>query len=366
MDSKELLSSYLKTNKSDHFNFFKDKDYVISTGSLIFDIEVGGGIHPSILRFSGVSGGGKTSCALSILQYFLLKQEKTKNPQQRKGLYIKAEGRLSRNVVERSGIKFVENAEEWEDGTCFVFKSNVYETVANLINKLVQNNEEETCYFFIIDSMDALIPKGDKDKTFEDAVKVSGGAAISSHFLKKMALPFSVGGHICAMISQVRSEVKINQYAKTDPRLTNASGGSALLHYSDWIFEFAPRYKSDYITATVNGKEENIGHWAKITFKKSPNEKDGKEIKYPIKHSQAGGNSVWVEYEIADLMLTWEMAKKSGAWIKIEPTLLEEFKSQGIEFPETIQGIDNLRNEISNNEKAMKFLFNKFKDICIN
>jgi RecA/RadA recombinase len=360
MKSKEILADYLKSNKTEHYNFVKDKDYLVSTGSLIFDVEIGGGMRPSILRFSGVSGGGKTSCALSIMNNFLSEKEN------RKGVYIKAEGRLSKTVIERSGIKFVESADEWDEGTCFVFKSNIYETVANLINKLVQDNEAEINYFFIIDSMDALIPKGDKDKTFEEAVKVSGGAVISSHFLKKMALPFSVGGHICAMISQVRSEVKVNQYAKTDPRLTNASGGSALLHYSDWIFEFSPRYKADYITSTINGKEENIGHWAKITFKKSPNEKEGKEIRYPIKHNQSGGNSVWIEYEIADLMLTWEMAKKAGAWIKIDQSLIEELKSKNIQFPETVQGMDNLRIALSNNEEARDFLFNKFKEVCLN
>jgi hypothetical protein len=359
MKSKELLADYLKSNKSDHFNFAKDKDYIVSTGSLIFDVEVGGGMHPSILRFSGVSGGGKTSCALSIMNNFLSEK------QNRKGVYIKAEGRLSKTVIERSGIKFVQDADDWDEGTCFVFKSNTYETVANLINKLVQDNETETNYFFIIDSMDALIPKGDKEKTFEEALKVSGGAVISSHFLRKMALPFSVGGHICAMISQVRSEVKVNQYAKTDPRLTNASGGSALLHYSDWIFEFLPRYKNDYITSMINGKEENTGHWAKIIFRKSTNEKDGKEIRYPIKHNQNGGNSVWIEYEIADLMLTWEMAKKAGAWIKIDQSLIEELKSKNIMFPETVQGMENLRLALSNNKEACDYLFNKFKDICL-
>jgi len=360
MKSQDLLSNYLKSNKEDHFNFAENTDYIVSTGSLIFDIELGGGMHPSIMRFCGVSGGGKTSCALSIMKSFLSEAK------DRKALYIKAEGRLSKNIIERSGVKFVDDPEKWKDGTCFVFKSKIYETVANLIHQLVQENEEKKNYFFIIDSMDALIPKGDKDKSFEDAVKVSGGAVISSHFLRKMALPFSVGGHICAMISQDRSEVKINQYAKTDPRLTNASGGSALLHYSDWIFEFVPRYKSDFITSTTNGKEETIGHWAKIIFRKSPNEKEGKEIKYPIKHNQTNGNSVWIEYEIADLMLTWEMAKKSGAWIKIESSLIEELKSKNISFPETVQGLDNLRLALTNNKEASDYLFNKFKDICLN
>lgn len=359
MKPQDILSNYLKSNKEDHYNFSQAADYTISTGSLIFDIELGGGMHPSIMRFCGVSGGGKTSCALSIMKGFL------SEPKNRKAFYVKAEGRLSKNIIDRSGIKFVDDPDKWKDGTCFVFKSNVYETVANILSQLVQENEEDTKYFFVIDSMDALIPKGDKDKSFEDAVKVSGGAVISSHFLRKMALPFSVGGHICALISQVRSEVKINQYAKTDPRLTNASGGSALLHYSDWIFEFVPRYKADFITSTINGKEETVGHWAKIIFRKSPNEKEGKEIRYPIKHKQSDGNSVWVEYEIADLMLTWEMAKKSGAWIKIEPSLIEELKSKNISFPDTVQGLDNLRLNLTNNREASDYLFNKFKELCL-
>jgi len=52
MKSTELLSSYLKSNKDEHYNYVKDKDFLISTGSLIFDIEVGGGLHPSVLRLT--------------------------------------------------------------------------------------------------------------------------------------------------------------------------------------------------------------------------------------------------------------------------------------------------------------------------
>jgi len=32
------------------------------------------------------------------------------------------------------------------------------------------------------------------------------------------------------MISQVRSNIKINPYEKGDPQITNASGGNAALH----------------------------------------------------------------------------------------------------------------------------------------
>ena len=86
--------------------------------------------------------------------------------------------------------------------------------------------------------MDSLVPKADLEKPPEEANKVAGGALLSSDFLRKMALGMTTRGHICYMISQVRSKVSINPYEKTDARVTNASGGNALLHYSDWILEF--------------------------------------------------------------------------------------------------------------------------------
>lgn len=75
------------------------------------------------------------------------------------------------------------------------------------------------------------------------------------------------------MISQVRSSVQINPYAKSDPKVTNASGGNAILHYSDWILEFQPRYVKDLITTQAAGKGDMLGHWCKIIFRKTSNEK---------------------------------------------------------------------------------------------
>lgn len=353
--SIDILESYLKENKDDHYNFIQEKDYTVSTGSLIFDIELGGGVRPSILRACGVSGGGKTSSSLAMMLDFL------KEKKGRKALYVKSEGRLSKEITERSGAQFVDTPEAWAEGTCFVFKTNVYETTANLIRTLVENNPENTSYFFIIDSMDALIPKGDKAKLFEESGKVGGGATISSHFLRTMALPFSVGGHVCVMISQVRSSISINPYAKTDPKLTNASGGNALLHYSDWILEFQPRYSSDVIE---DSKGKTVGHWAKVIFRKSPNEKEGQVVRYPIKHGQKGGNSVWKEYELCDLLISWEMFKKNGAWLApTEEIIKEVFDGTGEEIPPKIQGMGQLMMYLENNQVVTNFLFEKFKKL---
>jgi hypothetical protein len=162
------------------------------------------------------------------------------------------------------------------------------------------------------------------------------------------------------LISQVRSTIKINQYEKTDPKVTNASGGNAALHYSDWILEFQQRWNKDIIR---DKKENPVGHWCKIIFRKSPNEKTGQEIKYPIKYGRKNGQSVWVEYEIIDFLLTWEMALAKGAWVTISDALLQELEKAGLPMEKQHNGADNLRVYLEENPKITEYLFNKFKAV---
>ena len=181
---------------------------------------------------------------------------------------------------------------------------------------------------FIIDSMDSLVPKNDLEKPPEEANKVAGGALLSADFLRKMALGLTTRGHICYMVSQVRSKVSINPYERTDARVTNASGGNALLHYSDWIIEFQERHLKDIISTEANGKGDLLGHWCKVVFKKSPNEKTGTLVRYPVRYGSKDGKSIWVEYEVVDMMLQWDMATRKGAWITISDELISEVKKE--------------------------------------
>ena len=107
----DQINSYLEQNKGDHYNFEKERVYTISSGSLKLDIEMGGGIKPGIIRASGVTEGGKTSCALSFARNF----QKMNNSMV---VYIKSEGRLSEEMIKRAGIDT--DANKW-----FVYKSNV-------------------------------------------------------------------------------------------------------------------------------------------------------------------------------------------------------------------------------------------------
>ena len=339
----EQIQSYLKENKEDHYNFDETPEYTVSSGSLLLDIEMGGGIRPSIIRASGVAEGGKTSCALAFARNFQASLDNTM------AIYIKSEGRLSLDMIARSGVDT--SSEKW-----FVYKSNIFESVLQLMRDLITNNPTECKYFFIIDSMDAMVPKKDMDRSFEDSDKVAGGSVLSSNFLKKMALGIATKGHICFMISQVRSKVTIG-YDKGDPKITNASGGNALLHYSDWILEFQPRYQKDMIPPK---SDEPEGHHCKVIFRKSANEKTGKKVEYPIKYGRTNGRSIWTEYEVIGMLLQWEMAKTSGSWIIVGDSLIDELKEAGLDMAAKHQGEDNFRKYLEDNVEICNFLFDKF------
>ena len=239
-DPNDILGNFLKSNKSDHYNFEDECDYKVSSGSLQFDLCMNGGFGPGLHRFTGLTEGGKTSEALEVMKNFLNTIE------QPRGLYIKAEGRLGKEVRERSGVKFVWSADEWVDGTCFVLETNIYETAMTCIKQLIDNEKNKHKYCFILDSVDGLVAKNDASKGFDEFAKIAAGASIASTWCKQTSIALGKRGHMAIFISQVRSEMR-DQYSKEPPRQSVATGGYALQHYANSVIQFQPRYKSDLI-----------------------------------------------------------------------------------------------------------------------
>lgn len=363
--SNEILSNFLKQNSEDHYNFEETVDYKVSSGSLQLDLQLGGGFGPGLHRFVGMNEGGKTSEALEVMKNFLLDIPNSK------GFYIKAEGRLSPEMQKRSGVKFVFSADEWVAGTCFVFESNIYETVVDAMRQLVSKNEEKIKFCFLLDAVDGLIAKGDMDKSFEESSKVAGGAVIAATFMKKLSIALAKRGHMAIFISQVRADIKLDPYSKAPIRQTSATGGNALLHFANWILEFEPRFKGDLILKTNADKidlEKNppVGHWAKVTVKKSPNEKTNLTIPYPIRYGRSGGKSIWIEKEIVDLLLAWEMVTKGGAWFSPSEDFLELLTQNGLSFPEKVHGETNLFKTVEEDKPLLDFLIKYFRNMISN
>lgn len=362
-DTNSALRSFLEQNKDHHYNYEKEIDYTVSSGSLKVDFEMGGGLGPGLHRFVGINEGGKTSQALQFMHNFL------KMPNSR-AIYIKAEGRLSKELKERSGISFVHKEDNWHDGHCFVFESNIYETVLDLMRVLIGVNPKQCKYCFVLDSLDGLIMKDDLNKGFEDSHKIAGGALLGAKFMQKMSIALAKRGHMAIFVSQVRADIKLDPYSKAPVRQTTATGGNALLHFANYILQFEPRFKKDMIienpTQPIDqNKNKILGHIAKMTVKKSPNEKTNYVLEYPIRYGRKGGTSIWVEKEIIDMLHLWGYINKKGAWITVESDFIKILKENNFDFPEKIQGESKLNQELESNRDLVSFLIDHFKGLIM-
>jgi RecA/RadA recombinase len=348
-----------KDNAKDHYNFQVGRYYRVSTGSLKLDILTGGGITPGILRLVGRNSGGKTSECLEILRNFLLEKG-------RRGLYVQAEGKFSKELQVRSGVKFVTHPKDWQEGTCLIYESNIFESVCNFVENLIRNNPTEQEYMFIVDSLDGLILRDDLSKAYEDSHKVAGPQVLGKKMMQKLALALVKFGHIFAFTSQVTAQPKIDPYAKLEHRDFASSGGNWALHYPENIWEFNARFQDDIILKDPNAKYNEsknpiIGHLVPITVRKSNNEKNSVRVKYPIRYGMTGGKSVWVQREVGDAVIAF-YAKKKGSWIEFSTQLIEELAAAGLVMPAKIQGTDKLYEFLEENQKITDFLFEKFRN----
>ena len=168
------------------------------------------------------------------------------------------------------------------------------------------------------------------------------------------------------LTSQVRVEVAANPYASRGGPKTKQAGGNAIKHYANFILEFQERYNSDIMfenpsASKLEDKGSPIGHYCKIVFRKSVNEKTGAMVKYPVIYGRTNGNSVWTEKELIDMMYLWGYIEKKGAWISFDSDLLDMLKKDKIDCIEKVQGEPKLTSYLEENKKLRDFLFKHFK-----
>lgn len=355
-ETQDFTKSFLKTHKEFHYNLDQQaEEYIVSSGSMILDSYLDGGFSAGVHRFVGANEGGKTNEALHVVFNMLNTVENSK------GIYIKAEGRLSKSVKERSGLKFVTDADDWVVGTCLVFECNVFDVVFDFLRGLLKNNPQKEKFGIVIDSMDGLLPQSEIEKRTSDAAKVAAGALMTSDFLKRVSLGMSKFGHLLILISQIRAKVDINPYSKGDPNnQTNASGGNAALHYPDWILEFQKQFKSDKILEKpkeqISPNNKVLGHEAKVLICKSMNESTGYTVKYPIRHGRSNGKSIWLEREVVDLLVMWEFLTKAGAWYTLDDEVINYLNDKQIDHETKFQGLPKIYDCLEKNQQLMNGL----------
>jgi len=363
--SKDILSSFMTEHKDDHFNDVVPLHKVISTGSLLLDQHVkirSGGV----VRLSGLGAElGKTSESLVLLSNYMSVMPKSK------GIYFKAEGRLSDEMKIRSGMKFVENPAEWEYGTTFVFCGNKFEVVAQLIENLLKDMHDKGEHLgIIIDSLDGLILRADADKDVwggKESPKVAGVPLLTKLLFRRIALPVTHYDALMMITSQYSAPISLDPYAPAAPRQISGGGGSSAMHQSDYVFELGQRYMGDYILEKPDEKpdvksNQIVGVWATYHIKKSGTDSSGIKIKIPIKKGRVG-SAIWVEKEVVDMILMFNLAKRSGAWFTFEEAFVNEAKEAGVTLKEKVQGLNGLYAYVESEKPVFDWLLTKFKGL---
>lgn len=358
---QNLLGSLLTGYKEDVYNGIENEKIPFSSGSLLIDshVKLRSGC---VVRFGGSLESGKTSQCLLILGNYL-----DTIPNSR-GLYVKAEGRLSDEIQVRSGRKFVYNQDDWEIGTIFVLESNIFEAVCDIIQSLLKNMfEKGEKLGFIIDSLDGLILKSDYEKKTGESVQPAGVPKLTKMFFRRMALAINKYDSLALLTSQYSESFKIDKYAKDKPQPVQGTGGSAVSHQPDWIFEYGIRYTSHYILEDDEKKPDPVtnkilGHIVNMTIRKSTNEKTGTVIHIPIRYGQIG-NSIWKEKEVADMLLNWEIVKKDKNTYSFDATIIKEAAEKGLELKTDMVGINKYYKYINDNKEVCDFFYDKLVTI---
>lgn len=368
VDSVKIAAeSFYKANKSEIYGEYHDP-YKVSFGVFSLDVLTGGGISGgTLLRLIGSPSSGKSSEGLLIIKNFLESRPKSR------ALIIPTEARLTEKMKGRSGVKFVDKPEDWANNTCLILSMNVYEKIANFIWTLVKTNEmrpkeEQENLAIMIDSMDYLTLESDYQKEIGDTLKVAGPQFLSKKLFAKLSLPFNAGGHIFIANSQISSAPKIDPYSKDPIRQGGSSGGHAIQHQATTVIEFAPRYEGDYLLEDADAKYDEkknpkIGHKVKGWIRKGDNEKYDVKFEYAVKYGRTGGNSVFVESELVDMLITWELLKKESAQGSaiVNPDLLTEMRKIDAEFPDKFRSIGRAVEYLESKPEATKYLVDKFK-----
>lgn len=349
LESKELKGKHLGSRSGDEI---EDQD-VISTGSFILDEFLGGGFRSSMwVRFYAPPESGKTSISLCWG-----KKWQDFYPEEGMVIYFNAEGRINRDLLERSEI-------DTSKAKFRIIDTNYSDAIWSIIEKLIYNNPTHKKYFFIVDSTDACVREQDSAgiKEIGDSEKIGGTATILSAAGKRLSLLFNRRGHFLFMCSQVRDKISKSPMAVQGAK--DASGGNAPKFYSSLTVEIKPSWtKTNIYDSTVEGEETTktpIGKMAELKFHKTFHEKSGQTVMYPVKYGIKGG--VWKAEEARMVAVSWGLiiVKASGRF-NFNDDFYEEMKAVNIEMPQAYIGVKSLRDALENNPSAVDLIFNKVK-----
>lgn len=322
------------------------KPDIISTGSFIFDGILGGGFRSSSWsRFYAAPEHGKTAQGLKWgtqwQKYYDAKNEPNMV------VFFNAEGRISPDLIIRSGINTAKNKFR-------IIDSNNADFIYTVVERLIINNDNDIRYFIIVDSTDACIRSCDLGKDFSEAEKIGGTATILSAAGKRLSLLFNRKNHHLYITSQIRESLKSGK---------GASGGNAPKFYSSLTAKIIKHWSKFSILenpSDLNSKE--IGRKAQFDLEKTYNETSGVVVEIPILYGRIGG--IWHEYEARIVAKEWQfLTEGHGGRFQFSEQFCQELIENNISFEEKFHGEKKIRDYFDSNQELVNYIFDRIRKL---
>ncbi|XP_054807825.1 DNA repair protein recA homolog 3, mitochondrial isoform X2 [Prosopis cineraria] len=254
---------------------------VVSTGSFALDIALGIGGLPKgrVTEIYGPEASGKTTLALHVIA----------EAQKQGGycVFVDAEHALDQALAESIGV---------DTKNLLLSQPDCGEQALSLVDTLIRSGSVDV---IVVDSVAALVPKGELDGEMGDA-HMAMQARLMSQALRKLSHALSLSQCILIFINQVRS--KLSTFGFGVPTEVTC-GGNALKFYASVRLNIKR-------TGFVRKGEETLGSEVLVKVVKNKLAPPFKSAQFELEF----GKGISRESEILELSLKHKLISKSGAF----------------------------------------------------
>ncbi|KAJ1400678.1 P-loop containing nucleoside triphosphate hydrolase [Sesbania bispinosa] len=289
---------------------------VVSTGSFALDIALGVGGLPKgrVVEIYGPEASGKTTLALHVIA----------EAQKQGGycVFVDAEHALDKTLAESIGVN-TENL--------LLSQPDCGEQALSLVDTLIRSGSVDV---IVVDSVAALVPKGELDGEMGDA-HMAMQARLMSQALRKLSHSLSLSQSILIFINQVRS--KLSTFGGFGGPVEVTCGGNALKFYA------SVRLNIKRIGFVKKG-EEILGSQVVVKVVKNKLAPPFKTAEFELQF----GKGICREAEIIKLSIQHKLISKAGS--------MYYYKEQ------SFRGVDALKSFLAENYSAKEELEMKLRE----
>lgn len=194
-----------------------------------------------LYQIAGKESSGKTTLSLDLI----------KNAQEmgRMCVYIDFEHTFDELYAQKLGV---------DTNTLILVNPMTAETGFDIVEALAQNKIEDTDEYpllFVIDSIPAIVPKGETDKTYGDSQKVADSAGLITRFCKRIVPIIRNTGAIVVVINQLRAN-----FSTMSKKETKLYGPFQLHHSTSIRLDLTRMFKeADRIPIDVTVAKNKLG-----------------------------------------------------------------------------------------------------------